>query len=74
MHSAVVPLRITYTANNILWQNPNSSSVRLCRPLRISWEKEDKETTQREYNRLKNEIDNLDLSIIIIRKLFIKQL
>ena len=65
MHSAVVPLKITDTANNIFWQNPNSSSVRFCRPLRISWEKEDKETTQREYNRLKNEIDNLYLTEIV---------
>ena len=68
MYSAVVPLRITDTENNIFWQNPNSSSVRFCRPLRISWEKEDKETTQREYNRLKNEIDNLYLTEILYKE------
>ena len=64
MHTAFVPINLTDTENNIVWKNDNASSVRFCRPCRISWEKEDKESMKAEFNRLTIEQNNLNPTVV----------
>lgn len=46
--------------NNILWLNPTPQSIRFCRPLRLSFEKEDFTATVTEKDRLKSAIRALE--------------
>ena len=64
MHTAFVPITLTDSENNIVWKNDNPSSVKFCRPVRISWEKEDNDTMKREFDRLVTEFDNLNPTIV----------
>lgn len=42
------------------WTNPTPQSVNFCRPLRMSFETEDDESIKKEFNHVRDEIDNLE--------------
>ena len=68
LQSAMCPLRLTDSHENILWANHQPSSCNSCRPIRIAWERETKENFMREYRRLKMEINELESTETIIEK------
>ena len=64
LHTALVPIDLIDSENNIIWENEKPSSVRFCRPVRISWEKENNDSMKTEYNRLIAEKDNLNPTLV----------
>ena len=69
---SLVPLQLYCTEDVgtekiILWQNSRSSSTRFCRPIKVLLEKESKEITLREINKIKAQIQNLTPTKIDIR-------
>lgn len=61
--SSLVPLRLMY-GNQIIWQNPQSSSPRFCRPIRIRFIKEDKDVTNEEIQFIDNQAQNLEVTVV----------
>lgn len=59
LFASVLVLLAIKNGNEYLWMNSTPQSTRFCRPIRLSYEKETTETTQREHNRLKGEISTL---------------
>ena len=57
--SMVIILVRSKKSNENLWVNPKPQSVRLCRPLRVCFEKEDDVAILREFKRLNEEISSL---------------
>lgn len=58
--SSLVPLQLNVeNSSQILWKNPRPSSTRLCRPIRIQFEKETDILTKAEDQHLKNQIADL---------------
>lgn len=53
-----VILAVADKDDNLLWLNPSPQSVRYCRPLRLSFEKETPEAIRQERDRLRDEVDN----------------
>lgn len=63
--TAIVPVVIQNYSTNIVWENPAPNSIRLCRPLRLKYEKETNEAVETEYKRMQAEITKLkEYSII----------
>ena len=58
--TTIVPVLIEDRAKNIVWQNPAPNSTRFCRPVRIKYEKESKETTEAEYKRVMEQVEKLE--------------
>lgn len=56
--TCVVPVRLV-SDNKIIWQNPSPASTAYCRPLKIQFIKESKETSIVEKNRVDHEIEKL---------------
>ena len=66
LHTAVSPLELTDAHKNVIWSNPTPSSCFTCRPLRMAWEKETRESINAEYMRLVYEIENLEPTEICV--------
>ena len=57
----LVILQISCVPNSqVIWQNKRSNSAISCRPLRYSYQKEDKDAVVAEYSRVNSEIDALE--------------
>lgn len=61
--SYLVPLRLMY-GNQIIWQNPQPSSPRFCRPIRIRFIKEDKVVTNEEIQYIENQAQNIEVTVV----------
>lgn len=60
--SSLVPIRLIVNVDGdkkIIWQNPSPSSPRYCRPIRIRFIRETKDTTKEEIQHIENQIRNL---------------
>ena len=57
--TTLVPLQLRFK-NHIVWQNPVLSSTRFCRPIHLQFKKETTELSQREHERILEEIDQLN--------------
>lgn len=60
---SLVPLAII-SGSVILWINKQASSTKYCRPIRFMFAKETKESVQREYSSVQDEIDQLTTTLI----------
>ncbi|KAK4873835.1 hypothetical protein RN001_013195 [Aquatica leii] len=59
----------------ILWQNPRSSSVRYCRPIRLHFKKETTELSTQEIDNIQEQINNLQKTEVCVagRTFFVTQ-
>jgi hypothetical protein len=64
--TCVVPLQLYYKGDNcakvVVWQNVRPSSTRYCRPLKLEFKKENKETILTEQQSVQKQIDRLEPS------------
>lgn len=70
---SLVPLAIR-SGSTILWINNQASSTKYCRPIRVMFDKENKESVQREHDSVQEEINHLKPSLVDVygRKLHAK--
>lgn len=63
---SLVPLQIVSTENNVVvWKNPHPSSPNYCRPIFFEFLKESPENTKLITRKYKNEIENLNNTVIL---------
>lgn len=55
---SLVPLKLL-SGDNIIWENPQPSSTRFCRPIKFEFIKESDDVIRREKNNIENKINNL---------------
>lgn len=68
----IVPLRIIFRAHNcdedqILWNNDLPSSISLCRPVKMVFQKENAALTRAEVDKINHQINNLSTTAIELR-------
>jgi len=69
---SIVPIQLRcliQEKNIVVWQNPRTSSIRFCRPIKFSFEKETVNSTLREVNASETEIKNLLPTKILLDKI-----
>jgi len=64
--TTVTPLRLIDASTNILWNNKTPQSIRFCRPLKLAFMKETKDSILNESEYLKRQIDKLQSCKIIL--------
>lgn len=64
--TTIVPVVIENESESIVWENPVPNSTRLCRPVRLKYEKETKEAIVAEHNRMQKLIENLQVLNTVI--------
>ncbi|XP_037037553.1 uncharacterized protein LOC119075260 [Bradysia coprophila] len=73
---SVVPIRMVDETNlkSVYWQNDCTGSPRYCRPIKFMFAKECKELTNTEVQKIKEQIDDLESSMISIaeKRFFVK--
>lgn len=57
---------LSLVIEDTVWQNPKPSSTRYCRPIKFEFAKETAEYTQQEYAKIKEEIQNLESTMVKI--------
>lgn len=57
--TTIIPLRLLVTSGQPIWNNLTPQSTRFCRPVKLEYVKETKESILKEKSDLKNEIDAL---------------
>lgn len=62
---AMVPLRIK-SHDLVVWENPQPSSTKLCRPIKFDFIKETPETTNQQYKKVQDQMDKLNHSIVAV--------
>lgn len=70
--TGIVPLRLYCKSENtsqeeIIWQNPKTSSPRYCRPVRLQFQKESVQLVKQEKTYVQQQIDNLNPTIAHFR-------
>lgn len=64
--TTIIPLRLVLPCGMPIWNNRAPQSVRFCRPIKLEYTKETKDTVLKEHSDLKNEIDALENMVITI--------
>ena len=64
--NAIVPLKLTVNDETV-WYNSKPSSTLFCRPVHLQYKKETKEVTKGEEERLRAEIENLEVCEVSIK-------